>query len=149
MFRLSILAVVVLTGLTPPVVAEIYRWTDENGKVHFGDKAPQNSKAEDVSETANAVNIDSSGAEQQKLDRLFPKEDEYDQRRQQADKQQRAEREKDLRARCVEARKDLRMYREGRFYFIDDEGNRSTITSKERDRRADELEQAIREHCSG
>jgi hypothetical protein len=28
--------------------AEIYKWTDENGQVHFGDKAPQKAKIEKI-----------------------------------------------------------------------------------------------------
>ena len=35
--------------LTTPASAEIYKWTDENGLVHFGDRPPQGQQAQSIS----------------------------------------------------------------------------------------------------
>ncbi len=43
----TILLIAIL--LSPPLAcAEIYKWLDEDGKVHFGDKKPRNQEAESV-----------------------------------------------------------------------------------------------------
>lgn len=40
--------------LTPLVSAEIFKWTDDNGKVHFGDRKPLNKQVEEVTVKVNS-----------------------------------------------------------------------------------------------
>lgn len=40
-----------LTGL--PAYGEIYKWTDDQGRVHFSDKAPESGVAESISDQLN------------------------------------------------------------------------------------------------
>ncbi|HPE60945.1 MAG TPA: DUF4124 domain-containing protein [Thiolinea sp.] len=43
-----VLFLAVLLGLFAPLQAEVYRWTDASGRVYFGDKPPENSRATNV-----------------------------------------------------------------------------------------------------
>jgi hypothetical protein len=45
--KASCLLAAVLFGLTP-AAAEIFKWTDENGKVHFGDRPPGEREVEKI-----------------------------------------------------------------------------------------------------
>jgi glutaredoxin len=42
--RAALLAIAFASA--PPAFAEIYKWTDSNGKVHFSDRAPPDAKAQ-------------------------------------------------------------------------------------------------------
>ena len=121
--------------------AEVYRWTDANGKVHYGDKKPKVA-AEDITEKVKQVNVDTSTAERQKLETIFRKENEADReyRRQQAKPD--AEQLK----RCAEAREYLRVI-SGRVQFIDNEGKMVRVTEEERTQRVAETQAMIKKRC--
>ena len=53
---LTLLALVLLPSILTPSHgnAEIYKWTDENGRVHFGDKPAENVSAESVTVEVNS-----------------------------------------------------------------------------------------------
>ena len=57
--------------------AEVYRWTDANGKVHFGDQKPK-ATAENITAKVKATNVDTSTNEHQKLETMFRKENDAD-----------------------------------------------------------------------
>lgn len=62
MLRISILMILALVALIVPMLtgAEVYRWTDDQGRVHFGDRPPGNrpSEAVDVREPVRAVPLE-------------------------------------------------------------------------------------------
>ena len=126
--------------------AEVYRWTDENGKVYYGDRAPKQVEADDVTEQIRQVNVDASQAEQQRLDHLFPRNraptSEQERLRHRADEREMAQRDA-----CNKLKQQLNGYRSGPFYLVDEKGNRSVISSKERDRRIAMMEDSIRKNC--
>jgi len=41
--------------------AEIYKWTDENGKVHYGDRPPADANSKDISDVEKRINTESDG----------------------------------------------------------------------------------------
>lgn len=43
-----IFALLLLTGPFARAVGEVYRWTDANGQVHYGDVAPTDRKAQPI-----------------------------------------------------------------------------------------------------
>ena len=47
--RPSLILVFILLS-APAVQAQMYRWVDVEGKVHFSDKKPKDAKAEDISD---------------------------------------------------------------------------------------------------
>lgn len=148
MKRVAALATGILGfALACSALAQIYRWTDEDGKVHFSDKPPRDREAEDISDKARSVNIDSSGEERDKLNRLFaPEAPEEKQARREREAQQKAE-QQEHQARCQNARQELRFFEEERFYWVDDEGNSENASEAERQEVVAHIREAIQRHC--
>jgi hypothetical protein len=101
----------------------IYRWADEQGRVHFGDR-PSSAQAREV-HAARAPLRDPGSAErldrQRRLLEAFATE-----RREQAERAAQAREEADARTtRCAWAREEVRgLERGGRVYELDPDGNR-------------------------
>lgn len=133
---------------TLPAAADIYQWTDENGKVHYSDKPPRNQPSQNVSHTTKSVNVDSSSGEREKVREIFAplteEEKSYNQR--QAEEQK----EKLLAKKefCTNLQKELRFFQTQRFYWVDDEGNSSHATEEERQERIAEIQDLIKRDCS-
>ena len=121
---------------------EVYRWTDANGKVHFGDKKA-GASAENITEKVSKTNVDTSTAEHQKLESVFRKENDADREY----KQQQAQPDPELLRRCTEARNYLKDI-SGRVQFIDDNGNPVKVTETERKQKVINMQNFIKEHCS-
>lgn len=121
--------------------AEVYKWTDANGKIHYGDKKPSE-RSEDITEQVKKTNIDSSASEHQKLEQLFRKENEAD--REYA--RQKSQPDPALLVRCEEARDYLKTI-SGRVVFVDAAGKVVNVTEAERTRRVNEMKALIAEHC--
>jgi hypothetical protein len=139
-----------LAGLLTAVAAtaEIYRWTDENGRVHFSDKPPRDQQAEKIGDKTRPVNVDTSRAEREKLNKLFaPETPEEQQLRRQREARLAAQAEK-RRVECENARRELRFFTEERFYWVDEQGRTSNASEQERQQVIDRLSQAIQQHCS-
>ncbi|WGL15576.1 DUF4124 domain-containing protein [Microbulbifer bruguierae] len=124
---------------------ELYRWVDEDGRVHFSDRPPVEAKAESLDGQLKPINSadatrkidfpDSSRAQQIERD--------YVQRRQ-------AQEARDLHQRqiaCNQARRQLEILK-GRVYFVDADGNQTTISERERAEKASALDALIHRHCS-
>lgn len=71
----KLLCLVLLFSLN--VSAEVYRWTDADGKVHFGDKKA-GAAAENITDKVKTTNVDTSTGEHQKLESIFRKENDAD-----------------------------------------------------------------------
>lgn len=134
-------------ALSLQAAAEIYRWTDENGRTHFSDKPPRDRQAENISQKVDSVNLDSSGEERKKLNRLFaPETPEEKERRLQRKQAEASERERQQQL-CAQAREELRFFREERFYWVDEQGGASNASEEERQQVVTGLTDAIQRHC--
>lgn len=123
------------------VHAEAFRWTDANGKMHFGDKKP-GATAENITEKVKQTNVDTSTSEHQKLETIFRKENSADREYQ----QQQQKPDPELLKRCAEA-KDYLNKISGRVQFLDEKGQPKHISEAERKQRADEMQKIIKENC--
>jgi len=66
MYKAALYAVVLMTALVIPATHasdNIYRWVDEQGNVHFGDKPPEKASAEVVDIQPSPTKSSQSGAE--------------------------------------------------------------------------------------
>ncbi|WP_438957744.1 DUF4124 domain-containing protein [Porticoccus sp.] len=145
---MKVCLLVLLLCLTPLSQAAIYRWVDENGKIHFSDKQPENNAtAQDISGELRPLNNDSSTTETEKLKAVFqgatPEEKAFNARQKAEQEKQYLHKQRD----CQKARNQLRVLR-GRVAFEDTEGNEIIISEEERQQRAKQLEQQIQIHCS-
>jgi hypothetical protein len=123
------------------VHAEVFRWTDANGKVHFGDKKPDTS-AENITEKVKQTNVDTSTSEHQKLETIFRKENAADREYQQQQQKPNPE----LLKRCAEA-KDYLNKISGRVQFLDEKGQPKHVSEAERKQAAEEIQKIIKENC--
>lgn len=125
--------------------AEVYRWVDEDGKVHYSDKKPK-TDAEDITRQISKQNIDTSIDEQRRMQQIFRPENEADRefyRQQQLKNQPTPEHMQH----CNELRKYLDAI-DGRVQFIGEDGKVVPVTETERRQRVEETQRYLDEHCA-
>ncbi len=123
--------------------AELYQWTDDQGRAHFGDRPPVNIEAKTLD-----VKIQNSDFEllsdkaRQSFERIQKNQHLSDTKRQQQAQQQALA----IQQRCQQARQTLHQL-QGPVVFIDKEGNSVAISENERAARASRLETTITRYC--
>lgn len=138
-------AVLLILSLLPMLAAaEIYRWTDEQGRVHFGQRPVAG--AEPVEVRPQVIERDSHTRERESRTQRF-----YEARRE--EKQQAsaaAARQREERAgECRQWRERLAQIAEGRRYFHQtDGGERSYYSDQELDAARQHLRDRIAAQCS-
>ncbi len=130
--------------------AEIYRWVDKDGKVHFTDRK-SSPAAENITNDVKTQNIDTSSGEIQKIAAMREQE-EKDRREQQQQEQKRQQEYKEKLAElnhsnCEQARKKLEDI-SGYVVFTDAQHRAIKVTEKERQQMVAELKQDIQTYCS-
>lgn len=143
------LALLLAALLALPATAELYRWTDEDGKVHYSDRKPapdgEETKVEDIGDQLTPVNIDESHKQRQALNRVFA-EDKTGARTQRQQNRQQQARERERQAQCRKARRYLRDI-SGPVAFVDKDGKDLKVSERERREHQAEMEALIRKHC--
>ncbi len=141
-------ALLFLVSVVLPATAELYRWTDEDGKVHYSDRKPtadSESDVEAIDDQLTPVNIDESHKQRQALNRVFA-EDKTSAHTQRQQLREQQVRERERQAQCRKARSYLRDI-SGPVAFIDEDGNDLKVSERERREHQAEMEALIREHC--
>ena len=140
-----------------PMQAEIYKWVDEHGHTHYGEKAPANKKSKQIqlrNEPVRSVakeKVEKSPAEtktrlekQQKLIRALS--DDRKQKKEQREKQQRTAKQKVRN--CANAKDNLRRYQSSSsVYKVDDKGNRVTLPGAARDKSIQRARAEVKKWC--
>lgn len=125
--------------------AEIYRWVDANGQVHFGQR-PGSAAAEAVTVDPQVVERDAATREREARTQRF-----YDARREEQARAaaQASERKASKARECSELRSRLANIPEGRRYFkAEADGQRSYYSDAELDAARRELRNQLVLHCS-
>jgi Domain of unknown function (DUF4124) len=142
---LSIISLLIITlpssFLASSSQAEVYRWKDKDGKVHFGDKKPD-ATAENITKKVSTQNIDTSTQELRKMETIFRKENDADR----AHQQQLNEASQEQEQRCEQAHLQLKRF-EGRVQYIDADGKPVKVTETEHKQRIAEMRDAIAQYC--
>jgi len=127
--------------------AEVYKWVDEQGQMHYGEKPP----------AANATEVkiqDAPGADESVLkrneesDKLLKVYEE--ERNIRNEEKQKAEEEERKRAeKCMIAENELKDMQQGGaiYYDIDDKGRRKYLSDTELKQRTKELQEQYNLHC--
>ncbi len=136
----------ILVALLVPslATAEIYRWTDAQGRVHFGEK-PGTSEAEQVEVKPQVVERDDATRQREERTRQF-----YDARREEkATSDARASQARAERAQeCSKLRDSLARIQEGGRYFRRDEkGERTYYSDEQVEAARGRLSSRIAERC--
>ena len=134
------------TIIAAPVNAQVYKWVDENGQVHYGEK-PGNSQAEQVqirtNETTSPRAIDKS-----KVDYYEGKQKDKQQAEATAPPEEPKMSNKEKRKLCDEAKSDLaRIMSRGRMREIDEKGEYTYLTEEQRQQRIDAARKKQKEFC--
>ncbi|WP_444943115.1 DUF4124 domain-containing protein [Microbulbifer sp. ZKSA006] len=145
----SVLGGLLLAVSATAASAEMYRWVDENGRVHFSDRPPADAEAQNVSGELAPINAIGSGSNRQPSSTATVKSgvsrkmDEEYRNRQLREKQQRQEKRQ---AACDDARSNLEAV-QGRVVFIDDNGKEVRRSERQRQQIAEKLEREINRYC--
>lgn len=128
--------------------AEVYKWTDADGRVHFGDRPPAG-RGESLQLPAPAATAPAPTAEQRleaqrRLLRAYDEE-----RRQRRDTLEQSRRDAAQRQRnCAQARDDLHSRASaGALYRLGPDGQRVFLDDAERERAMAEARAAVAEWC--
>ncbi|MGD8407640.1 MAG: DUF4124 domain-containing protein [Thiohalophilus sp.] len=130
--------------------AEVYKWTDEQGRVHYGDKPPDQGARQMQIDAGNGSPgpIPSEAERREKTQRLLRAYDEERRIKQQQEQRQEAE-EAERRRRCARARDRLRRYTyAGSLYQLDDQGNRRYLDDSNRQQTEERARQEVEKWCS-
>lgn len=148
--RFSVLAMAGVLAVGS-IQAEVYRWVDERGKVHFSDQ-PKSGGAQrlELSEPEPSP----GGINQQQLDaeRRIQQERMLDAYREEREaraqqRQQAAAEERQRSQNCAYARNRLREYGNARLYQPLEDGGRRYLDNAERQREIERAEAAVQRWC--
>jgi len=140
-----------LVSMMPLVVhAGVYKWVDENGKVHYGDQPQVSQPAVEmkVDDTAPAPSYsDDELSREEKRERLLQSMEEDRVDKQEMREKQKAVKEKN-RQRCNRYRDQMRHYeRASSLYKLDKDGDRVYMSDGERARATKNLQANIKKYC--
>ena len=125
---------------------EIYKWTDEDGNVHYGDR-PTGAAAESAETIALASRPTSSSAVQQRIDsRLERQEQRAEARSAREEAEQKAAEERKA---AEEKAKLCSEYRSRLEKFVDDSGERVYLDEAQMQKARSDLQARIEDTCGG
>ncbi len=147
---IAILTLSLLCASGGAIAGKIYKWTDSEGNVHYGERPPTTQAREIKVPDAPPASQHSSPSgnslqETNKLLDAMQKE-----RQQKAEKKAAAEKERKAReANCSRAKRRLAAYTiGGRIYEIDDQGERSYLSDADIDKRKQAAQKEVDQWCN-
>jgi len=146
---ITLLSMVFLFGTATVQAGQIYKWTDAEGKVHYGSEKPADAAGEKMKVDTSRTGVN-SGAEA--LDKLKQETD---------DKAEKVKEEgvpekppvpslpmKEVKRRCQAARQDLATIQSrGQLRERDEKGETRYVSNKEKQQRIKQANKQIREYC--
>ncbi len=144
-----ILPIIFAITFTPSVYAKIYKWVDENGKVHYSDK-PFNNKGNEV-KIKDPKGSTADRATKDRMDRIKSraKAGLEIQKEQQAIAQEKEKKQKKAKVACAEIQKQINTLNMPiRIGEADIDGNIKFISEEERAANLKKLKNAQKEFCT-
>ncbi len=131
-----------------PVNAGVYKWTDEQGNVHYGDKPVNQGKATELQINSNVnTGVTHSAGNIKERDRVLQELQDDRDAREEVKADQRIERKKRQRT-CVQLKKRLLQHqRASSVYKQNAKGERVYYTAKEREAKVKNINQGIAKNC--
>ena len=145
-----LLALVLSLSFTGASLAELYKWVDEEGNVHYGDCPPADCKAEQI-ETAPGPSEEEIKQSRERSEWLIQKQKQREDERKierEIKRKKAAKRKTELKRKCKVFRGRLFLLKQpGVLTIADGEGNVMRPTDKERERMISEIETFIQKNC--
>ena len=127
--------------------AEIYKWVDEDGKVHFSDRPAENSNQINLQTDSSKKSSSSSESREERRQRILQSLQE-DRLAKQKLKDEEKKKQAKLSRQCNYARDALKNYqRSSRLYNLDENGNRVYMSDKSKEQTIKNLQANINKHC--
>ena len=144
--RIAILVAAVLAAVSFGASAQIYKWTDKDGKVHYGEKPPEDAK------TSKEVKVNAGSGSEAPPTNWKEKEVEFQKRKQDREKaaaneQDQANAAERRRRLCENARGELEFVSSGVVYQNNEKGERVYFDEAARTRRMEEIKKKIAANC--
>ena len=116
--------------------AEVYKWVDENGKAHFGDRAPAEKPAEAIGKQLEKTNVD-YGSKEMATSVVASSEKTQDEKDLEA--QKKAKLEQVIGGRCKKNKADIAAIARGDpGHFINEDGTEEIVLEKDRGKKLEE-----------
>ncbi len=127
---------------------DIYRWTDADGRVHYGSRPPPGVAAESKSITTRPPGDDPALTERRERQRRLLESYDYERGREAELAERQRQQDKQRAARCREIERRLRQLDyPGPVYLTDTDGTRQYLNDAERERYRAEMQPAYRQAC--
>lgn len=147
---MRILMAYILLITAMPVFADVYKWIDDKGQVHYGDKPSDVTEMEEMkldNKASSGVALDDDSRDE-KRQRLLDTMQEDRQEKEQQREKNRIEKENRQR-RCVYLRDRLRRAQAANgIYRLDKDGNRVFLTDAGRQQSEENLRAQINKNCN-
>ncbi len=141
--HIAVLGLMLLSGGSS---AQMYKWTDANGNVHFSDKPQPNAQKLEI-RTPGSSGIGTSNRQQRSQQELL-KDLEYSRRQREQEAARSAQQRQQQEQRCVQLRNRLRTYEDVDYVFYRDEsGNKKRLSSDHKKQEEQKLRKQIEENC--
>ncbi len=138
--------VVLLACLSAPVMAEIYKWVDAEGNVHYTQNPPPDGV--EAALIKPPPRVDAAAAEEALKEKLEGIDSRADARRKQAAEQQQADAKMKARERrCADAKRRRDSYRAPRVNAIAKDGTYTRLPEEQRLSELKKTNDYISEHC--
>lgn len=143
------LTLTLLLAVVPGVAmsASVYKWTDENGVTHFGDRQPMGAKAE-------TINVRSGTSSEAAGNRQSPQERLQDMQNRQADAEEKRQetaveeaRRKQREANCATAQSNLDVIDRNARIRVEENGEQRYLSEAEIAEKRAEFERIAEENC--
>jgi hypothetical protein len=145
----KILMLTLLLAVVPGVAmgASVYKWTDENGVTHFGDRQPTGSKAERVN-VRSGTSTDASGNRQSPQERLQNMQEQQNEEAEQRQETAVEEaRRKQRETNCETARSNLEVIERNARIRVEENGEQRYLSPEEIAEKRAEFERIAEENC--
>lgn len=125
---------------------EVYKWIDDDGTVHYGQKPPAGQQAETVKPQSS---VDTEAARES----FRQRQEELQSRDEQRAEKKKTEAEEEKKAaarkeRCQAAKRALeQMQTQNRIQYINDEGERAYMSEEQRQEREKQAREMKEKHC--
>ncbi|VAW55382.1 hypothetical protein MNBD_GAMMA06-1507 [hydrothermal vent metagenome] len=126
----------------------VYKWTDEKGNVHFGDRpANQKKVTELIYDTESRAGITNSSGNNKERARMA-KELETDRKEREGNREKRRIAKKKKQKKCSKSKKNLNFYQQtNRIYKYQENGERIYYSDKDREVKINKYKKQVAKYC--
>lgn len=143
--KILTLAVLLVTAPAMSSAASVYKWTDEEGVTHFGDRQPSGQQSESVSIRTGKRSESNRQSPQEQVKALEEQESEQAERKEEsaAEEARRKQRE----ANCETARSNLSILKRNSRIRVEEDGEQRYLAEDEIEEQRKKFEEIAEENC--